>query len=266
VLGEAFTSSFAASEEQQAAVIQELVELAALLAGFLFILAGVFLIQKTWHRRPLKAILTSASRFRWGNLCRAMAVAFTVLLFTFVAQLLAFPAEWEQLNWASDPAVYIAGVLICVLFVPFQAASEELLFRGYFNQAFIRYVPSPWGAYLISSVGFSLLHAFNAEAESNLLPFLTIIFIIGLGMSVLVHMEGGLESAMGYHIANNLLAFCLIGYETPDMPETSLLYFSGPIVITWWSVLIELANVSLVVAMTVWWNRRKWLIAPTEER
>ena len=213
-------------------------------------------MQIIWHGRTIKALLTSAERFRWGNLFRAMITTVVVLAVITIFLIAIDPSVLTNLRWPPSAALYLLGLVICITLVPFQAASEELFFRGYLNQALIRYVPSPWVAYLITSIGFALLHALNSEAEGQLLPYLSVIFVMGFGMSVLLHFEGGLESAMGYHIANNLFAFCLIGYEVPDLPETSLVYFEGPVEFTWLAVGVELLTVACVISLTVAWNRR----------
>ena len=252
---EFFELFFSAVGVEASVTVEEFAILALLLLSFLFLILGVFVVQKLWHRRKIKAIITSAERFRWGHLTRAMIVTVVVISFSSVVKLIMDPSAVESLQWAPNIGIFLLGFVICIALVPFQAASEELFFRGYVNQAIIRYVPSPWIAYLVSSVGFALVHAYNPEGGDNILPYLAIIFVMGFGMSTLLHMEGGLESAMGYHIANNLFCFCVLGYETPDLPETGVVYLAGKIVLDWSAVAVELLVVSCIVATITLWHR-----------
>ena len=55
--------------------------------------------------------------------------------------------------------------LISLLFIPFQAAFEEVLFRGYLMQGFAALVKNRWFPLIMTSVLFGLMHAFNPEGK-----------------------------------------------------------------------------------------------------
>lgn len=232
-----------------------LANLALLFATFLPLFFGIWLIQRIWHKRTLTQLLTYTSKFRWRNFWNSMFV-FLVVTAGFMALSTVFwPEDWDkyQLNTNWDMVIY--GGLITLLLVPFQAASEEFLLRGYLNQAFIKYLKSPWIVFIITSAAFASLHYWNSEADGQLYPYMAAIFLFGFAACVLLYFEGGLESAIGLHIINNLFAFGIIGYEDPSIPTIAIMY-SGPPEIGWNDVGWEVLSLSLIVAGIIWINRK----------
>ena len=201
-------------------------------------------------------MMTSAPRFRWDYLLRTMLIIFVFYGVISFAEYLIFPAEYEGLQFQTDIGVYIKFLLITLLLVPFQAASEEFLCRGYLNQALIKYLRSPWIVFIITSGGFAILHAWNPEASGQMGPYLSSIFLFGMAMCVLLYFEGGIESAIGAHIANNIFVFGFLGYEDPDLPNTALFTLGEP-VIGWMDFGIEFVFMIPLIALILWANR-KW--------
>ena len=156
----------------------------------------------------------------------------------------------------TDWAVYLNLLLITLLLVPFQATAEEFLCRGYLNQALIKYLRSPWLVFVITSGGFALLHAWNPEASGQMGPYLASIFLFGMAMCVLLYFEGGIESAIGAHIANNIFVFGLLGYEDPVLPNTALFTLGEP-VIEWHDFAIELGLMAILIPLILCANQ-KW--------
>jgi len=167
-----------------------------LLINFLPIFVAIIIAQKIWHLRPIKKLLTSASRFRWNYLFRTMFIIFVFYGLLSFGEFLIFPNEYEALQFQTNFSVYFKLLIITLIFVPFQAASEELLCRGYLNQALVKYIGSPWVVFIITSAGFAALHAGNPEASGQLGPYLSSIFLFGMAMCVLLYFEGGIESVL----------------------------------------------------------------------
>jgi len=226
-----------------------------LLLVFIPLFISIPLIYKYWHKRPIKALMTSAQTFRWNYMFRA---GFVLIAFLSVASLLEsffFPSEYEGMKIQNDVKQYIPLLIITLIFVPFQAASEEFLCRGYLNQALIKYLRSPWVVFSLTSAGFAALHAANPEAQGQMWPYLASIFIFGMGMCVLLYFEGGIESAIGAHIANNIFVFGFLGYENPYLPHTAWLTLKAP-EIGWAEFGLEFLIIALVTTLIIWANRR----------
>jgi len=227
-----------------------------LLASFLPIFFSILFIYKAWHKRPLTVMMTAAAHFRWGYLGRTIFIIFAFYSSLSLIEYQFFPSEYDGLTLQTDMSVYLKLLLITLILVPFQAAAEEFLFRGYLNQALIKYLKSPWVVFIITSIGFALIHGWNPEAEGQIGPYLASIFLFGFAMCVLLYFEGGIESAIGAHIANNIFVFAILGYEDPSLPNTALFTLGEP-VIEWHDFAIELGITGVLIALIIWANR-KW--------
>jgi len=248
-----------------------------LLASFLPIFISILLIYRYWHKLPVKALLTSTSHFRWDYLTRTMGIIFVFYAVLSLIEYQFFPNEYAGMKLQTNMASYAKLLTITLLLVPFQAASEEFLCRGYLNQFLIRftnsrlmtfimkffkldllikYLRSPWLVFTITSAGFAVLHAWNPEAAGQMGPYLASIFLFGMAMCILLYFEGGIESAIGAHIANNIFVFGLLGYEDPILPNTALFTLGEP-VIEWLDFAIELGLMAVLIPLILWANR-KW--------
>ena len=226
-----------------------------LLIAFLPVFITIPLIYKFWHKRPIIALMTSSQTFRWDNMFRA---GFVLIAFFGLASLLEstiFPDEYEGLKIQTDLKRYIPLLIITFVFVPFQAASEEFLCRGYLNQALVKYLRSPWVVFTLTSAGFAALHAANPEAQGQMWPYLASIFTFGMAMCILLYFEGGIESAIGAHIANNIFVFGFLGYEDPHLPNTAWMTLDAP-KIGWGDFAIDFVMIAIVTALIIWANRR----------
>lgn len=226
-----------------------------LLLAFIPVFISVPLIYKFWHKRPIKALMTSTQKFRWDYMLRA---GFVLVAFFAVASLieaLIFPQEYAEMKVQTDLLKYIPLCLITLVFVPFQAASEEFLCRGYLNQALIKYLRSPWIVFFLTSAGFATLHAANPEAQGQMWPYLASIFTFGMAMCVLLYFEGGIESAIGAHIANNIFVFGFLGYEDPELPNTAWMTLGAP-KINWSDFGLDLVMIAIVTSLILWANKR----------
>ena len=201
-------------------------------------------------------MMTSAVQFRWGHLLRTMLIIFIFYITLSLIEYQFFPAEYEGIQFQTDMGAYVGLLLVTLILVPFQAASEEFLTRGYLNLALIKYLKSPWMVFILTSGGFALLHAWNPEAAGQMGPYLSSIFMFGMAMCVLLYFEGGIESAIGAHIANNIFVFALLGYEDPSLPNTALFTLGAP-VIEWSDFAIEFVFMVPLIILIIWANR-KW--------
>ncbi len=226
-----------------------------LLLTFLPIFLAIPFIHRVWHGRAVRALLTSAKAFRWGYMWRAGLILALFLGLASLAEYLIWPEAYAGVKINSDMGSYLPLLFITLLLVPFQAASEEFLCRGYLNQALIKYLKSPWVVFVLTSAGFAALHYWNPEAAGQLWPYLASIFTFGMAMCVLLYFEGGIESAIGAHIANNIFVFALLGYEDPDLPNTALLTL-GPPKIGWGDFVVEVALTAMFISLILWANRR----------
>ena len=226
-----------------------------LLLVFIPIFILVPLIYKYWHKRPVKALLTSARTFRWNYMLRAGCVLFIFFGIASFIESIIIPSEYAGIKVQPSFKDYVPFLLITLIFVPFQAASEEFLCRGYLNQSIAKYIKAPWVVFILTSAGFAALHIANPEAEGQVWPYLASIFTFGMAMCVLLYFEGGIESAIGAHIANNIFVFGFLGYEDPQLPNTAWLTVGAP-KIGWGDFGLDLLMIILVTTLIIFFNRR----------
>ncbi|MCB1313789.1 MAG: CPBP family intramembrane metalloprotease, partial [Sedimentitalea sp.] len=113
------------------------------------------------------------------------------------------PATWALLLPLSLGAVLI------------QAGTEELLFRGYIQQALAARFSSPLVWMVLPSALFALGHYLPAEAGQNALPIALWSGIFGVLMADLTARAGTLGPAIAVHLVNNVSALLIV-----SLPDT----------------------------------------------
>nr|WP_309242387.1 CPBP family glutamic-type intramembrane protease [Streptomyces sp. CAI-155] len=157
-------------------------------------------------RRPAGTVSSVLGRLRWKwlGLCAAVAVPMIIVQFGIMI-------AWTWGEESAEPAgdgfpgwtAFLVSLAVLGALVPFQAAAEEYVFRGWLVQVIGRAVRSPWPAVVIASLLFALAHGFGELSGFILL------FYSALWWGWLVIRTGGLEAVITMHAANNLLAFGL---------------------------------------------------------
>jgi membrane protease YdiL (CAAX protease family) len=178
-------------------------ELAVLLLSIAAVLPLVYGVTWLVQRRPPGTLSSVLGRVRWGWLLLCTAVAFGALVLGQVVTVLAFVIAGEGMTglfgWVGWPA-FLPGLIVTLLLVPFQAAAEEYLFRGWLLQAFGAFMRTPWPGILIGAAAFTALHAYTGWGIVE-------VFAFGAVMGWLAVRTGGLEAAIALHVINNMLAF-----------------------------------------------------------
>jgi len=190
----AFTGLYAgaAAHRLPQAAVPPLLLAAALIA---VILAGVAL---AWgvvrsHRRPWMSLVSPDLRFDARRFAIGATVQGLLIAASLVVAHIVGGQPWPEGSGMSWPM--LAGLL---LLVPFQAASEEMLFRGYLTQAFGRVTRSRLLIALVVGIAFGALHM-NAYGPMTL-PYLGGLSVL---FSVVSLRDERLELVIGAHAATN---------------------------------------------------------------
>jgi len=197
---------------------------AALLIGFPPMIIGLCASVKWVHKRSIKSLMTAHTSFRWGRLFQTMIVFWAIAgALGIITHLLG----WSDYEYVFDPSRFFIYVIVSLLFIPLQSAAEEILLRGYLNQGLGKYIKNPWIVFFITSAGFAALHLGNPEAakgaeNGTLLLTMSGYFAFGFIACILTYMDGGLESAIGMHVANNLFASTIMGYDDSVLPTPTV--------------------------------------------
>jgi len=195
-----------------------------ILLSFPPIAIAIWLVQKFLHKRSLRSLHTAASRYRWGRMI------FSMFVFWAIAGVLSYIAHLNGMSKAQyvfDPKIFWGFAIVSLLLIPLQSATEEIMLRGYLNQALSRFIGSPWIIFAITSAGFASLHLGNPEIaegskNGNFLITLSGYFMFGMFACILTYIDGGLETAIGVHAANNLFAATMVGYENSALPTPTV--------------------------------------------
>ena len=177
------------------------------LAAFVIFLAGLLFWVKYVHNQPIKSLTTTRKKVDWSRFWFAFIL---VAAFNIVVTLLDYfsnPQDYA-LNFQLEPFLYL--VLISVFLIPIQTSFEEYFFRGYLMQGLGLLARNRWVPLVVTSLIFGGLHYFNPEVTK--LGNIIMIYYIGTGfvLGIMTLMDEGLELALGFHAANNLITALLV--------------------------------------------------------
>lgn len=170
-------------------------------------LAMLFLWVKYVHQQRITALTTSRKKVDWNR------VFFSFGLWTFVTIGLLgldYVMSPENYQWNFEVVPFLTLAVIAIVLVPIQTSFEEYFFRGYLMQGLGIVFKSKWIPLFLTSTLFGLLHLGNPEVAK--LGNLIMVYYIGTGffLGILTLMDEGLELALGFHAANNLITALLV--------------------------------------------------------
>jgi membrane protease YdiL (CAAX protease family) len=201
--------------------------LVMMLFPFLAGLGAYFLLIKPLNNRTFISTLNGTGKIRWN---RFFISALVWIILSFLYLFVYMKVDPANFSINNKSASLIVLVLISVAFIPFQAAFEEVLFRGYLMQGFGVLIRQRWFPLIMTSVLFGLMHAFNPEVKEY--GFLTMIpqyILFGLIFGVITILDDGIEAAMGAHTANNVFLCIMVtnkasALQTPALLEQNNIY------------------------------------------
>lgn len=179
-----------------------LVQLGSIVLMLPCVLGSVALVWRP-HVRFLHSV---EGRLRWGWLGRCLLISFAVVGVSLVLSVLVAWAGGESTGPRFPTGPALVSLVIVLLIVPFQAAAEEYVFRGGLLQlvgSWTRWAVVP---VVVTSLLFAAGHLYNVWG-------LISVGLFGAVAAALTIRTGGLEAAIGLHVANNvtLMVFDLVG-------------------------------------------------------
>ena len=197
-----------------------------LLLSFVAVVPGIWLVVKKLHDLPLMSILSSRKKIDlervmysfmlWGSIVSA---------FVFLEYSLS-PEDYE-INFKLKEFLILA--VIAILFIPIQTSVEEVVFRGYLMQGFGHWLNSRFMALFLTSIVFGSLHLANPEITALGYEFIFLYISVGFLLGIMTLMDDGLELAIGFHAANNLIAALLVTADwTVFQTESILINIAEP--------------------------------------
>ena len=129
---------------------------------------------------------------------------------TVIMTFVAYFAAPENFVINFKPEKFFIFLVLALILIPLQTSFEEYLFRGNLMQGLAVVTRSRIVALLIPAVMFGLMHMANPEV-GKIGPIIMVYYIgTGLFLGILTIMDEGLELALGFHAANNLIGALLV--------------------------------------------------------
>jgi len=175
--------------------------------SFVFAFAGIYFVVKFIHHQTLLSVTTSRSKVDWKRIWFSFFVWTFFSLLSFLFVYLRAPEQFV-LQFKLIPFLVLV-ILGCIL-IPIQTTTEEYVFRGYLLQGFANLAQNRWFPLLMTSVIFGSMHWTNPEVGK--MGNIIMIYYIGTGLflGVITLMDEGMELALGFHAANNLVGALLV--------------------------------------------------------
>jgi membrane protease YdiL (CAAX protease family) len=178
-----------------------------IMISFVFIMLGIILVIRYLHHQTVLSVTTSRAKVDWNR------IVFSFLMWsaiTIVSTLLFYyysPSDFV-INFKPVPFAILA--VIGIFLIPIQTSSEEYIFRGYLMQGFANLAKNKWFPLLMTSLIFGGMHWFNPEVTK--IGLIVLVYYIGTGLflGIITLMDEGMELALGFHAANNLIGALLI--------------------------------------------------------
>lgn len=186
----------------------------ALVVPLILMIPALFAASRIVEGRGVGLLSSVTGRLRWGWLGKTLVLALVVFIVYFAVVLGSSAAMGEPTAPDfSHPGLWTMLVLV-VLLIPFQAAAEEYVFRGYLMQLIGGWLRHPAFAILLPVPLFVLGHGYDVWGAASVGVFAVV-------AAWLTWRTGGLEAAISLHIVNNVLIFLLGSVSVVDANATS---------------------------------------------
>ena len=190
-----------------------------MMLSFVFGFIGLILVVKYFHKQSLLEITTSRKKVDWGRIIFSF-ILWT--LFTIISTIIIYYMNPGTLVWNFKPVPFALLFIIATVLIPIQTSTEEYVFRGYLMQGFANLSLNKWFPLLMTSVIFGSMHILNPEVDK--IGYWVLVYYIGTGLflGILTLMDEGLELALGFHAANNLITALLVTSDWTAIQTNSL--------------------------------------------
>lgn len=191
-----------------------------IMLSFVFALIGFYFVVKYLHKQTLLEITTSRKKVDWSRILFSFSIW---TFFTIVSTAILYFTSPENFVFNFKPIPFLILLVISVIMIPFQTSCEEYVFRGYLMQGFGNLSLNKWFPLIMTSVIFGGMHIFNPEVAK--MGYIVLVFYIGTGflLGIMTLMDEGMELALGFHAANNLIGALLVTTDWSVFQTNSIL-------------------------------------------
>lgn len=194
--------------------------LVEMLIPFAIGLGLLFFWVKFIHNQTLTALTTSRKKIDWKRVAFSFSLWAIVTITLIIVDYQLSPENYE---WNFDLNKFAVLVVIGGVLIPLQTSFEEYLFRGYLMQGIGIIAKNRWMPLITTSLIFGLMHIANPEVEK--IGYIIMVYYIGTGLflGIITLMDEGMELALGFHAANNLVTALLVTANWTAFQTNSIL-------------------------------------------
>ena len=196
------------------------VTLFLMLLIFVVTMIGIVIVVKYIHKMKLIDIITARETIDWKRVFFCFGIWSLFAIGSTVAFYIASP---DSFVYNFKPIPFLVLLLIGTVMIPIQTSAEEFIFRGYLMQGFGLLAKNRWFPLITTSLLFGLMHIMNPEVEK--MGYIILVYYIGTGLflGVITLLDDGMELALGFHAANNLVGALLVSADWTVLQTDSLL-------------------------------------------
>ena len=178
-----------------------------LLFSFVIAFISIILVIKYFHKQTFLSMTTSRAKVDWKRIFFSFSL-WGIL--TAGSTLMLFYSSPEDFVYNFKPIPFLILAIIGIILIPIQTSTEEYVFRGYLMQGFAVLAKNRWFPLVMTSVIFGSMHIANPEVEK--MGYIILVYYIGTGffLGIITLMDEGMELALGFHAANNLVTALLV--------------------------------------------------------
>lgn len=197
-----------------------------ILIPFLTTLPAIWYVVVKLHNQSFKRIVTSRKKIDFEKITFAFLLWGLISAIMVLSDYFINPHDYE-LNF--KPLSFLILFLIAAFMIPIQTSVEELIFRGYLMQAFGILFKNRWIPLIFTAGIFGILHLWNPEIDKLGTELIWYYIGTGLFLGIITLMDDGIELALGFHAANNLVTAILVTASwTAFQTESILINNSEP--------------------------------------
>lgn len=221
--------------------INFLITIGPLVFMLIFLIVWVLFV----HKQSLLSLTTSRARVDWKRFVFSFTLWSFIIIGFFIYGYIVSPEDYV-FSFKLGP--FVVFLLFAIILIPLQTSFEEYFMRGYLMQGIGLATRSRAVALFSTSIIFGLMHLANPEVEKMGATIMIYYMGTGLFLGIITLMDDGLELALGFHAANNLIGVLLVTSDWTAFQTNSLFTnVNSESVISPWEYIIQVGIVLPIV-------------------
>lgn len=187
--------------------------------SFIFSFLAIPIVIGLIHKRPWWSIAMPNKKIELKNFFIGFGIVIFINLFFNIIGYYYKPSDYIHSEIKTSEWLALFFLAFISFFI--QAATEEMVYRGYISQFIYRITKRPYLVIVISSFIFSLPHFGNITGANGIYAILPYIEM-GIMFGWLAYRSGSLWMSIGAHMANNWFVTLFVGSSSEKIQKLSL--------------------------------------------